>query len=373
MAISHTLGTDSLVSHAFNRDGTELALSVNTSDVYLLSVPESPSGRFQVIDVLREHSALVTSIDWAPQTNRIVSCSADRNAYVWNKQSDNKWKPTLVLLMIDRAAVCVKWSPLEDRFAVGSGSKLLAVCWFDEESDWWIGKKIKKPIRSTVTCIDWHPNNVLLACGSSDFHARIFSAFTSSGPSESVWGKHTPLGAVLFDYSDGEGGWVLSVSFSADGNKLAWTKHNSTIFVADASISATPIVTRLRTDFLPFVSCIWIGPSTFVAGGYDCCPMLFRYNEQSISFVHQLDTKSESRYGGKVTAMKKFQDIDRMATADNTSSRLPTIHQNCINEIRILKGDRSMASELSSVGRDGNLVLWNFPTLSEQIADLKIV
>lgn len=100
MAISHTLGTDSLVSHAFNRDGTELALSVNTSDVYLLSVPESPSGRFQVIDVLREHSALVTSIDWAPQTNRIVSCSADRNAYVWNKQSDNKWKPTLVLLMV---------------------------------------------------------------------------------------------------------------------------------------------------------------------------------------------------------------------------------------------------------------------------------
>ncbi|VDP46855.1 unnamed protein product [Schistosoma margrebowiei] len=169
------------------------------------------------------------------------------------------------------------------------------------------------------------------------------------------------------------GGWVLSVSFSADGNKLAWTKHNSTIFVADASISATPIVTRLRTDFLPFVSCIWIGPSTFVAGGYDCCPMLFRYNDQSISFVHQLDTKSESRYGGKVTAMKKFQDIDRMATADNTSSRLPTIHQNCINEIRILKGDRSMASELSSVGRDGNLVLWNFPTLYEQIADLKIV
>jgi actin related protein 2/3 complex subunit 1A/1B len=26
----------------------------------------------------------VTGIDWAPKTNRIVTCSADRNAYVWN-------------------------------------------------------------------------------------------------------------------------------------------------------------------------------------------------------------------------------------------------------------------------------------------------
>ncbi|KAK4467429.1 hypothetical protein MN116_009071 [Schistosoma mekongi] len=187
---------------------------------------------------------------------------------------------------IDRAAVYVKWSPLEDRFAVGSGSKLLAVCCFDEESDWWIGKKIKKPIRSTVTCSDWHPNNVLLACGSSDFHVRIFSAFTKSGPSESEWGKHTPLGSLLFDHCDGD---------------------------------------------------------------------------------------DESRFGSKITAMKRFQDIDRLATADNTGSRLLTIHQNCINEIRIHKGDRLMASEVSSIGRDGNLVLWNFPALCEQTADLKIV
>ncbi|CAH8830649.1 unnamed protein product [Trichobilharzia szidati] len=375
MAQSHNLGNDSLVSHAFNGDGTELALSVNTSDVYLLSVPKSPSGRYQVIDVLREHSAVVTSIDWAPQTNRIVSCSADRNAYVWNKQGD-KWKPTVVILSIDRAAVCVKWSPLEDRFAVGSGSRLLAVCCFDEENNWWLSKKIKKPIRSTVLCVDWHPNNVLIACGSSDFHVRIFSAYTKSGPSDSVWGKHAPLGSVLFDHYDGEGGWVLSVSFSADGSKLAWMKHNSTIYVADASIndgkSSAPFVARLRTDFLPFVSCIWIGPSTFVAAGYDCCPMAFRYSDQSITFIHQLDVKGESRFGGKVTAMKKFQDIDRMATADNTSSRLPTIHQNCINEIRIFKGDRSMASQLSSIGRDGNLVMWNLPTLCQQVAELKI-
>ena len=36
----------------------------------------------------------------------------------------------------------------------------------------WVCKHIKKPIRSTVLSLDWHPNNVLLAAGSCDFNCR---------------------------------------------------------------------------------------------------------------------------------------------------------------------------------------------------------
>ena len=36
----------------------------------------------------------------------------------------------------------------------------------------WVSKHIKKPLRSTVLGIDWHPNNYLLAAGSCDFKAR---------------------------------------------------------------------------------------------------------------------------------------------------------------------------------------------------------
>ena len=31
------------------------------------------------------------------------------------------------------------------------------------------------------------------------------------------------------------GGWVHSVSFSADGNRLAWVGHDSSVSVADAT------------------------------------------------------------------------------------------------------------------------------------------
>lgn len=74
-------------------------------------------------------------IDWAPKSDRIVTCGADRNAYVWS-QKDGVWKPTLVILRINRAATFVKWSPLENKFAVGSGARLISVCYFESDNDW---------------------------------------------------------------------------------------------------------------------------------------------------------------------------------------------------------------------------------------------
>jgi actin related protein 2/3 complex subunit 1A/1B len=59
-----------------------------------------------------QHDLVVSGIDWHPVTNRIVTCSHDRNAFVWNFDSaSNSWKPTVVILRINRAAMDVKWSP----------------------------------------------------------------------------------------------------------------------------------------------------------------------------------------------------------------------------------------------------------------------
>ena len=75
-----------------------------------------------------QHDKIITSIDWAPNSNRIVTASQDRNAYVWTQTQDPQtgrviWKPTLVLLRINRAATYVRWSPNEDKFAVASGAR----------------------------------------------------------------------------------------------------------------------------------------------------------------------------------------------------------------------------------------------------------
>ena len=44
----------------------------------------SQPGKWDVTSTLDQHDLRVTGIDWAAKTNRIVTCSADRNAYVWN-------------------------------------------------------------------------------------------------------------------------------------------------------------------------------------------------------------------------------------------------------------------------------------------------
>jgi actin related protein 2/3 complex subunit 1A/1B len=131
-----------------------------------------------------------------------------------------------------------QWSPNEDKFAVGSGSRLISICYFDEENDWWVSKHIKKPIRSTVLSVDWHPNNVLIAAGSSDFKCYVFSAYIKTvdpKPPATCWGKKMPFGNLMAEFATGAGGggWVHDCSFTDSGDKLVFVAHDSSVTVVD--------------------------------------------------------------------------------------------------------------------------------------------
>eukprot|EP00069_Balaena_mysticetus_P022247 bmy_13998T0 len=135
--------------------------------------------------------------------------------------------------------------------------------WNRDRTRKWVSKHIKKPIRSTVLSLDWHPNNVLLAAGSCDFKCRwervrigifiysfllflplnhrVFSAYikeVDEKPASTPWGSKMPFGQLMSEFGgSGTGGWVHGVSFSASGSRLAWVSHDSTVSVADASKS----------------------------------------------------------------------------------------------------------------------------------------
>jgi actin related protein 2/3 complex subunit 1A/1B len=88
---------------------------------------------------------VVSSLDWSPVNDMIVSCSHDRGAFVWKYEpSYRQWKPSLVVLRIIRAAINVKWSPNGKKFAVSSGAKCVSVCYYQAQDNWWISKIIKK-------------------------------------------------------------------------------------------------------------------------------------------------------------------------------------------------------------------------------------
>lgn len=134
----------------------------------------------------------MTGIDWSAANNKIVSCSHDRNAFVWEYSADeDEWKPQLVVLNLTRACLDVQWSAdgtvcvceiiflsraSGEKFAVGSGMSRVAVSSYDKEGDWWVSKLMKHH-SATVGCVRWHPvNSQLLATACFDGKFRLMCA-----------------------------------------------------------------------------------------------------------------------------------------------------------------------------------------------------
>jgi len=360
--------------HAWSADRTHIALSHNSNCVEVFG-PGSGSVQWKQTALLEQHDLRVNDIDWAPNTNRIVTCSADRNAYVWVQGPDGRWKHTLVLLRINRAATCVRWSPQENKFAVGSGARIISICYFDQENDWWIAKHIRKPIRSTITTVDWHPNNILLAAGSTDFKVRVFSTYIKEiepKPAATEWGVKMPFANLMIEFSNSPtgGGWIHGVSFNSTGTRLAWVGHDSSIAVADAPSGM--VMMKLKTNFLPFLTLTWIGLDRILAAGHDCVPVVYQVDSAGkLIQGSRLEEGGAVENSGSASAMNMFRNKDRVGS-ELLDNRLSSTHQNQICSMRIVRGNKEAANSISTTAGDGNLVMWDLQKLSAKMKDLKI-
>ncbi|KAK9686278.1 WD domain, G-beta repeat [Popillia japonica] len=299
-----------ITCHAWNKSRTQIALSPNNHEVHIY---ERNGSDWKLLDILNQHDLRVMGIDWGPNTNRIVTCAVDRNAYVWTQGEDKKWKPTLVLLRINRAATCVKWSPDENKFAK------------------------------------------MIVAGSADFKVRVFSAYIKDiekTPEPTPWGTKMPLGHLMVEFVNSScgGGWIHSVVFSPDGNKICWVSHDSTINIADATKGNT--VTKLR---------------------HSCIPILYNLtSDGQIVFGAKLDTSQKKQAGG-LSAMNIFQSLDKRSTSEANDTKLDSVHQNAITSIYQYSGEKGNVRSFSTSGMDGLLVIWDVTTLEKTIAGLKII
>ncbi|GME83232.1 unnamed protein product [Ambrosiozyma monospora] len=224
--IEFNLSKEPIYDHCFSQDKQTVAITKeNTVEIYNVASRAQP----KLIATLSGHDKTVTALDINAK-GQIVTCSQDRNALVWDKQHDGTYKPTLVLLRINRAATSVKWSPNGEKFAVASSARVIAVCYFEDENDWWISKHIKKPLKSTILSLDWHENNVLLAAGSTDGHVRVFSAYVKAvdkKPPPTVWGERLPFQTLCLDSNLRS--WVYDVKFDPSYQFLAAVTQDGSI------------------------------------------------------------------------------------------------------------------------------------------------
>jgi len=347
-----------VTAHAWDKDRQFIAFCGNDTDLQICR-----KGDYSNVQVMSEHDQVITGIDWAPNSNRIVTCSQDRNAYVWTwNASESLWKPVLVILRINRAATAVKWSPSETKFAVASGAKTISVCYFEEDNDWWVSKHIKKQLKSTVLCVAWHPGNIFLAAGSSDFKVRVYAAQVKGidkkpqGPTP--FKLSSTFGECLAEF-DSNSAWVHGVAFSPSGTTLAFVSHDSSVtFVDTSGVEENKPVTVIKGSHLPFKTLLFFDDNRLVTAGYDCNPFLFSQSNKSWAFTRKLDDASGSTAKAVGTsaasvARDKFKTQVSQGLDATEGTILATKHQNTIT--CLYPFDKT---SFTSTGVDGFLVTW---------------
>ncbi|KAH9883733.1 WD repeat domain-containing protein [Xylariomycetidae sp. FL2044] len=355
----HHLFHRPIADHSFSADRNTLAVAKDAT----VALYGRVGSAFKLKDELKGHDKTITGVDIAPQSGRIVTCSQDRNALVW-EPSHTGYKPTLVLLRIARAATFVRWSPSETKFAVGSGDRVIAICYFEEENDWWVSKHLKKPIRSTITTVNWHPNSVVLAAGSTDAHARVFSSYikgVDARPEPTVWGERLPFNTVCGEFLNNSAGWIHSVAFSPSGDALAFAAHDSSITVVYPSGPDQPpqAVISVNTQLLPFMSMIWNGEGEIIAAGYDCEAFRFKGGPSGWHLSGTLESKGRPGLGDarEESALNMFKQMDLKGKVKD-DTQLKTIHQNTISTVRSYASSAGFVHKFSTSGVDGRVVIW---------------
>ena len=135
-----TDATIGVSAHAWSPDGNEVAFAPNSNELRI-----ADAKTLETRHSLKEHDMLISAIDWHPTSNYIVTCAHDRNAFVWSfDDQEKKWKPSLVILRIERAALDCRWSRDGQKFAVASSAKCVPVCYYESDNNWWVSKMIKK-------------------------------------------------------------------------------------------------------------------------------------------------------------------------------------------------------------------------------------
>jgi len=361
--------------HAFSGDGKFAAVSKNDEAVYIYNTKNGSNDAtaWDEVQVVTEHGGRVSGIDWCAKTNLIVTCGHDRNAYVW-KLEGSVWKPTLVILRINRAATCVRWSPHGDKFAVGSGAKCVPVCHFEQGQNWWISKMIKKH-KSSILDLAWSPNQKFLVTGSSDFKCRIVSAFiegidqADDDGHTNLFGKNNKnaaaFGEILWEFDEAKS-WVQGVSWSPNGLQIAFVGHGSLLTFATLSADADPKTEVVYQKGLPYTIVNFMDDNTVVVIGFDNNPTVYEHAGGRWTEKRQLDAAGGEKKAagagpgaGAAAARNVFQDRDTRGKTGETAGvkeepPIKTIHQNLILDCKI-RGPK----KFSTSGVDGRVVQWN--------------
>eukprot|EP01016_Furgasonia_blochmanni_P034591 TRINITY_DN3756_c0_g1_i1.p1 TRINITY_DN3756_c0_g1~~TRINITY_DN3756_c0_g1_i1.p1 ORF type:complete len:271 (-),score=44.27 TRINITY_DN3756_c0_g1_i1:427-1239(-) len=225
------LHPNGVICHAVSPDGTLLAASIkgeNLVEIYKIGDHSYPN-RWELAYQLTEHNDRIAAIDWSKK-NQILTCSYDRNIFVWKlDEKAKKWRPELVLIKQRRAVLCGCWDPSGNKFVAGTGTHQVFVGCYESKYEWWqalpaIDTKKFPGFKSSVLCVAFHPSGRVIAAGSSDNTVKIITAYIKEVDGNqpaggTVFADVTTFGTVLHNVD--LDAWVEAIAFSPSGAYLS--------------------------------------------------------------------------------------------------------------------------------------------------------
>jgi actin related protein 2/3 complex subunit 1A/1B len=348
-------------SHAWSPDRSQLATCVEDNVVIYDCKSAKNPNKWTKLHVLEDHDMHVSSVDWSKDTNQIVTCSHDRNAFVWTlDEASGKWLPKLVILRIDRAANMVKWSPNGKKFAVASSAKKVPVCHFEPQQNWWISVMIKKH-KSSVLCLDWHPNNQLIVTGACDFRCRVFCAFMEqvdgtqdNGPFAGKLEEDPDFAELICEFT--AKGWVEAVAWSPSGNLLAYASHDSSLTIVDLGQDEVTNQT-IKLQCLPLRDILFVSDTRILAVGYDFLPYVFDCNADGWYLEGDIDDEGEKEDKKKKKGAHSFWQHKTKTGQEKAEDKLRSKHDNPITCLKLKNANKTEAT-YSTTALDGRINEW---------------
>jgi len=200
-----------------------LCMSINPADENIICTGGQDSNiiMFQretkkQISTLKGHKKKVLALKHHPTSSIVLSSSADKTVKIWTQQDDDKKWVTGRTINTHKAAVTgLSIHPLQDYFL--SSSEDGTWCFHDMQGRTF--SQIEAPKNLPLTCIEWHPDGVIIATGGQDDRVRIWDV--KSRTKENV---------ATFE---GHKGGICEISFSENGYYLSTSDNNGVVKLWD--------------------------------------------------------------------------------------------------------------------------------------------
>lgn len=205
---------------SFNKDFSLCALTTRDPVITIYKIGDLKSPKtWTKQHTLTKHSQYITSVDWHPETNKLLTCSHDKTCIIWTFNED-KWDHTYLIAGSKLSYLTASWNTRGDKICAGTGSHNLIVGHYIKEKDWWTAEHIKKGgHKSSIVSCKIDANSLLILSGSTDCRVLIFSCYIAEVDDSFITEKNKdlvkPFGTCVYEYVGNS--WINYVCFNSSG------------------------------------------------------------------------------------------------------------------------------------------------------------